>query len=115
VNHKDEEGVAALYGNDAMVVLPNRPPLAGREGIREWLHRLMQNREIAFRHENLRTETSSDGRLGHTVSRYEVTIIRPDGSKHEETGHWVQVWKRVNQRWRLAVEIACVDSPRQGQ
>jgi ketosteroid isomerase-like protein len=110
-NSRDAARISALYRDDAVMILPNRPPIAAKDAVRAWIDGLAQNREIAFRYENLEAGASQQGDLGYTLSRYELTIIRPDGSRFEESGRWVQIWKRAGAAgWKLKVEITTPDT-----
>lgn len=111
-NAKDAERLAACYADDAVLALANASPVTGKPAVLAWIGRLLQNREIAFRYENLKAEVSHKGDLGYTLSRYEVTIVRSDGRRFEEKGRWTQIWRKGQNGWLLVVEMSNVDAPR---
>ena len=99
--------MAKLYTDDAVLILPPAPVRTGKPAIREWIDRFVQNREVAFHYENLQASLSREADLGYTVSRYEVVITRPDGSRVQEKGRWVQVWRKPGAGgWKLVLEMS---------
>ncbi len=106
-NARDAARLARLYVEDAVMILGGSPALTGQVAIREWIDRLAQNREVAFRHQNIDARVSAAGEMGFTTSRYEVSIVRPDGSRFEGAGHWAQIWRKdCAGAWKLVLEIS---------
>ncbi len=106
-NSRDASRLAGLYVEDAIVILGGSPALAGQAAIREWIDRLAQNREVTFRHQNIDARVSAGGDMGFTASRYEVSIVRPDSSRFEGSGHWAQIWRKDGAGgWKLVLEIS---------
>ncbi len=109
-NARDLEALEAAYTDDAMLILPNQPTVSGKPAVRAWLRKLCENREVTFRYENVSAKVPDGGVIGYTVSRYDVTITRSDGSRFAERGRWAQVWHRAGDReWRLMLEAVAAD------
>jgi uncharacterized protein (TIGR02246 family) len=105
----DATAVAALYTPDALLLSPNRPAIAGRDGIRAWFAALP-------RFARMTTDLAEvDGRGDLAVARatFAMTLALPGRPPVEERGKILQVLRRQpDGRWLIWRESFSSDTPR---
>lgn len=96
----DGAAVAALYTEDAQLLAPNSPALAGRERIAAYWQGAIG---AGVKGANLKTlEAQCHGDTAHEVGEYRLTSA--DG-KQIDAGKYIVIWKRVDKQWRLHRDI----------
>lgn len=105
-NARDAGQLLSFYCDDALLILPNISQKNGKPEIHAWINALMANKSVKFTYRNVHAEVSGDGSLGYTTSEYQSHIVRQDDSVSQEVGHWVQIWRREGDKWKIAVAIA---------
>ncbi len=94
----DAEQLSGLYTEDARVMTPNFPSVVGREKIHAMVTRMM-GRNMSIRSTVIENVESGD--LWVRRTDYEMVI----GEHPVDDGEAVEVWRRVDGRWLLHLEV----------
>ena len=106
---RDLDGMMTIYAPDAQELLPDMPPIIGREAIREFYQRLIdQLPRFAHQFQPQEIVVAASADLAVVRGSYQFT---PDSlhSDDVQTGKFVGVWRRQAQDWRLAINISNSD------
>lgn len=104
----DWEGWTAMHADNAVMMIPNRPPLVGREAIgayfRDW---------PAFGGEGVELlEIETRGDLGYVRGRYRITMTIPGAGVVADSGKTLEIWRKdAHGRWRLSRDMSSSDVP----
>ena len=101
--------VAAAYAPDAVYLPPHHAAIHGRDAIREYLRGPLSHgvSDLAFDV----TYIKQDGNVAWDVGTYRVNVPLNDGTKKEDHGKYLTVWKRVNAKWLIAADAWSSDLP----
>lgn len=111
----DIAAVTAKFDDDAILMLPNQPPLRGRDAIQHfyegWCHGPMK--PMAFTFDHVEATASSD--YAYDVGTYKLSM-RPEPSRSlDDNGKYTAVLKHSDGRWKIAYLIFNSDLPLQPQ
>ena len=102
----DIERILSYWTDDAVVLPPGLPPIAGKAALRHYVEASM--RIPGFRIGWLSSEVafSPDRNLAYMFSQNAVTMNGPDGAPVTTKGRAVTIWRRESDaQWRCAVDI----------
>jgi uncharacterized protein (TIGR02246 family) len=103
----DFAGVASFYTEDAVLLPPNAPSVSGRAAIQEFLATFPPVTQ--FHLTNVTIEGSGDIAFVHGTLH--MVMTGPDGSTIEDTGKFIEIRRKVGDRWLLAYDIFNSDLP----
>lgn len=108
-NAGDLDKVVAAYAADAVYLPPHHEAVHGRDSIREYLRSPLARgvRDLAFDV----TYIKQSGTVAWDVGKYRVSVPRSDGTKREDRGKYLTVWKRVGTKWLIAADAWSSDLP----
>ena len=108
-NAGDLDGVVAVYAEDAVYLPPEHEAVHGRQAIREYLKAPLSHgpTDLAF---NV-TYVKQQGPIAWDVGTYRMTIPQNEGSKREDYGKYLTVWRRTGKRWLIAADAWSSDLP----
>lgn len=108
-NAGELEGVVAAYAEDAVYLPPHHEAVHGRDAIREYLKGPLSHgvSDLAF----AVTYIKQQGPIAWDVGTYRMTIPQKDGSKKEDHGKYLTVWRRVGKGWLIAADAWSSDLP----
>lgn len=103
------EGVVAAYAEDAVYLPPHHVAVHGRDAIREYLKTPLSRgvSDLAFEV----TYIKQQGPVAWDVGTYRMTIPQNDGTKKEDHGKYLTVWRRVGEKWLIAADAWSSDLP----
>ncbi len=105
-NSDDIEAFAALYTEDALVMMPGMAAVTGRHGAVVFAERIRSRRPA-----RLALVTHEVGDVGDTAwERGTSEWILPDGQVTSQ-GKYIVIWKRTPEGWRLHRDIMNADAP----
>lgn len=108
-NEGQLEGVVAAYAEDAVYLPPHHEAVHGRDAIREYL-------KAPFGHgvSDLTFEVTyikQEGSIAWDVGTYRMNIPHTDGTKREDHGKYLTVWRRAGMNWLIAADAWSSDLP----
>jgi uncharacterized protein (TIGR02246 family) len=108
-NAGDLEKVVAVYAPDAVYLPPHHEAVHGRDAIREYLRgpRSHGVSDLAF--DVTYIKQSSD--VAWDVGTYRMTVPQNDGTKREDHGKYLTVWKRAGTKWLITADAWSSDLP----
>jgi uncharacterized protein (TIGR02246 family) len=111
IKAKDLDKWVTFYAEDGSVLIPNAPPVTGRDNIRAMLAPVLRDPNYAYAFHAGTIEASGD--LAYSRGVYEAT--RTDRKTHEpvtDQGKYVTVYKRQSDgSWKAIQDIASSDLP----
>jgi uncharacterized protein (TIGR02246 family) len=104
---QDFDSVAALYGEDAVLLPPNEPAVHGRAAIRKWTAAVPKVTRIVLQVDDL------DGRADVAYMRGTFAMtLEPEGAPTVSVvGKYVEVLKKADGAWRFVADIFNSDTP----
>ena len=108
-NAGELDAVVAIYAEGAVYLPPHHQAVHGRDAIREYLQAPLRHgvSDLAFEV----TYIKQQGPIAWDVGTYRMTVPQPDGTKKEDHGKYLSVWKRVGKSWLLAADAWSSDLP----
>jgi len=108
-NAGELDGVVAAYAEDAVYLPPHHEAVHGREAIRRYLKVPLGHgvSDLAFEVAYIKQQ----GPIAWDVGTYRMTIPQSDGTKKEDRGKYLSVWRRVGKKWLLAADAWSSDLP----
>lgn len=100
----DVEVVMEFWTDDAVMYVPDLPPLHGKKAIRE----LLESRRAQAGYRTSWTQCCAGlderGSMGYTLGTGAVSLADASGTPRERSGRYVAIWRRDDGRWRCAVK-----------
>ena len=108
-NAGELDGVVAAYAEDAVYLPPHHEAVHGRAAIREYLKAPLSHgvSDLAFEV----TYIKQQGPIAWDVGTYRMTIPQSDGTKKEDHGKYLSVWRRVGRNWLMVADAWSSDLP----
>ena len=108
-NAGDLEKVVAVYAADAVYLPPHHEAVHGREAIRGYLQgpRSHGVSDLAFDV----TYIKQSGDVAWDVGTYRMSVPQNDGTKREDHGKYLTVWKRAGTKWLITADAWSSDLP----
>ncbi len=112
---RDLERVLSYWTDDAIVLPPGFPAVAGKAALREYVEGSMKIPGFRITWTSTEVTFSPDGNLAYMLSRNAVTLNAPDGTPTTTEGRAVTIWRREGDgEWRCAVDIWNADPESKG-
>jgi len=108
-NAGELDEVVAAYAADAVYLPPHHPAVHGRDSIREYLKAPLSHgvSDLAFDV----TYIKQQGPVAWDVGTYRMNVPLNDGTKKEDRGKYLTVWRRVGKKWLIAADAWSSDLP----
>jgi uncharacterized protein (TIGR02246 family) len=108
-NAGDLEKVVAVYAPDAVYLPPHHEAVHGRDAIRGYLQgpRSHGVSDLAFDV----TYIKQSGDVAWDVGTYRMSVPQNDGTKREDHGKYLTVWKRSGTKWLITADAWSSDLP----
>ncbi len=101
-------GVASTYTEDGVLMPPNAPSVTGRAAIEEFLS---TNFPPVTQFDLTIVTTDGSGDMVYVQGTFHLVMTGPDGSTIEDTGKFIEIRRKVGDRWLLAYDIFNSDLP----
>jgi uncharacterized protein (TIGR02246 family) len=109
---KDTDGFLSFYADDAVLLAPNAPRAEGKEQIRAWIQPIFDMQGVSATSGPVKVEVARSGDLGYVWGTYKQTIDKGKGKTIEETGKYLEVWRKQSDgTWKCIVDTINSDSP----
>jgi uncharacterized protein (TIGR02246 family) len=103
---KDVEKIISYWTDDALVVPPGQPVVAGKAAIRTFVADSLKIPGFKIHWVSEKVSFSPDGQLAYMWGTTETTVPGPEGKLMTLHGRGVTVWRREpDGQWRCAVDI----------
>ena len=103
---RDIELILSYWTDDAVVLPPGLPPIAGKAALRHYVEASMQIPGFRIGWSSSEVAFSPDRNLAYLFSQNAVTMNGPDGAPVTTKGRAVTIWRRESDaQWRCAVDI----------
>ena len=103
---KDLEKIVSYWSDDAVVIPPGQPVLAGKAAIRAYVAASLQIPGFKIHWTSEKVVFSSDGKLAYMRGTSEMTVPGPTGALMTLHGRGVTVWRLdPDGQWRCVVDI----------
>ena len=103
---RDIERILSYWTDDAVVLPPGLPPIAGKAALRHYVEASMQIPGFRIGWSSSEVAFSPDRNLAYMFSQNAVTMNGPDGASVTTKGRAVTIWRRESDaQWRCAVDI----------
>lgn len=108
---RDAEKFASFYADDAVLMMEGAPDVSGIAGIREAIAGMMQDPNFALSFAADQVVVARSGDLAYETGTYSLTMS--DAKKKPATvkGHYVDVWRKADGAWKVAVDAPVSDPP----
>lgn len=104
---RNADSVAAYWAEDARVVLPGQPIIAGRTAARDMVAGTMKIPGFAIKWTPDSAVISRSGDIGYTYGTNEVTAPDPTGKPVTMRGRYLTVWRKdADGHWRCTQDYS---------
>jgi uncharacterized protein (TIGR02246 family) len=110
---KDVDKVASHYADEASLMIPGQPLVAGKNGIHSAIQTLFADPDLKLSFTTVSADVSKSGDLAYTHGTYAMTSTNPKTKRVEsETGKYVTVYrKQADGSWKVVADIDNADGP----
>src|SRR5687768_266953 len=106
---KDNEKILSYWADDAVVIMPNQPPVKGKAAIREMVERDSKNPGFNISWEPLEAHISDDGSMGYLIEQNKVSL-------NDSTTFFnrvITVWRKSKDgEWKNVADVSTPDESR---
>ena len=101
--------MVAAYAADAVYLPPHHPAVHERDSIREYLKATLSHgvSDLAFDV----TYIKQQGSVAWDVGVYHMNVPLNAGTRKEDHGKYLTVWRRVEKKWLIAADAWSSDLP----
>jgi uncharacterized protein (TIGR02246 family) len=100
-------GVASLYTEDGVLMPPNAPSVTGRAALAEFFATFPPVTQMDL----VSVAVEGSGDMAYVYGTVHMVMTAPDGSTIEDTGKYIEIRRKVGDRWLLAYDIFNSDLP----
>jgi uncharacterized protein (TIGR02246 family) len=108
-NAGDLDEVVAAYATDAVYLPPHHEAVHGRADIHEYLRGPLSHGVSGLMFDV--TYIKQAGNVAWDVGTYRMHVPQSDGTKKEDHGKYLTVWKRVGGKWLITADAWSSDLP----
>lgn len=99
------DDLVPFYTSDAKVLPPDGEVISGTESIRQFVQGFKALRNFQPHFEAPEVEISADASMGYSLASAVLSFEDADGKAVSEAVRDFHVWKKVDGKWKLAVDI----------
>ena len=112
VASRDVEKVIAYYADDAVVMPPNIPTLAGKEAIRDLWRSMLESPLFSGGWKATKVEVAQSGDLAYLSGNYEFKEQDAGGNPITDKGKYLVVWRKQSDgNWKCVANMFNSDLP----
>ncbi len=101
----DVEVILSYWANDAVVMAPDQPAVAGKEALRAFVLGMQKIPGFSITWEPERAVISASGDLGYLIEHNRVTLTGTDGTVTTQFGKAVTIWRKdASGAWKCVVD-----------
>ena len=99
------DDLVPFYTSDARVIPPDGEVISGTESIRQLMQGFKALRNFQPHFEAPEVEISADASMGYSLASAVLSFEDADGKTVSEAVRDFHVWKKVDGKWKLAIDI----------
>jgi len=103
INNGDAAAAAALWSKDGSFLAPNAPMVTGQENIQAFLQGMIDKGLTELKAKTVMLEVMGD--MAYRIGKYDLTMQPQEDVTIQDSGKFVQVFKREHDTWTLAASI----------
>jgi len=111
VTAKDIKMIASGYASDAVSMPPNVPPLVGHEAMDKFNADMLKIPGFGITGEATEIHFSDDGSMAYAIGKYTAHYNDAKGKQLTEVGHYFEVLKKVDGKWKIVADGFGPDAP----
>lgn len=100
----DVEAVMDFWTDDAVMYVPDLPPLYGKKAIREHIESPRPRSDYRTSWTPCCAGLDEHGSLGYTLGTGVMPLVDEAGTVRDRNARFVAIWRRDDGRWRCAVK-----------
>ena len=108
---KDANAVAGFMTDDGATLPPNEPILQGQEAVKKGWQDLLSLKDSEVKWEPTQVQVSESGDMGFTTGTYTLSFTDPQGAKVNDKGKYLEMWKKVDGKWKCYLDMYSSDMP----
>ncbi len=110
---KDAAKIAGYYADDAVIVTPGAPPLAGKDAIQKGMAQFVSDPALALHFHASKVDVAKSGELGYTEGSYTMAMTDPATKQViNDHGSYVTTYrKQADGSWKAVADIASSEVP----
>ena len=108
---KDVDAVAGFMTDDGATLPPNEPAAKGKEAVKKGWANILGLKDVSVKWEPTQVEVAGSGDIGYTNGTYELSFTDPKGSNVNDKGKYLEVWKKVDGKWKCYLDMYSSDTP----
>jgi len=108
---KDVDAVAGFMTDDGATLPPNEPAAKGRNAVKKGWANLLGLKDVSVKWEPTQVQVANSGEIGYTNGTYDLSFTDPKGAKVNDKGKYVEIWKKVDGKWKCYLDMYSSDIP----
>ncbi|MEP7212983.1 MAG: DUF4440 domain-containing protein [Acidobacteriota bacterium] len=108
---KDADAVAAFMTADGATLPPNEPAAKGTEAVKKGWAGILGLKDVNISWQPTTVQVADSGEIGYTSGIYSLSFTDPKGAKINDTGKYLEVWKKVDGKWKCHLDMYNSDIP----
>ncbi len=106
VQSKDVERTVSFWSDDAVLMPPDMPPMAGKEAIHRYVSESMKLRGFSLTWRTEQVSLSASGDVAYATGRNRFTLHNEKGEQLIFHGKGMTVWRKQHDgSWRCVLDI----------
>jgi len=108
---KDVEATAGFMTDDGATLPPGAPIAKGKEAVKKGWSDLLGLKDLVIKWEPTMVQVAESGEIGYTSGTYSIDYTDEKGAKINEKGNYLEVWKKVDGKWKCYLDMFNSDGP----
>lgn len=108
---KDADAVTGFMTADGATLPPNGPVAKGVDAVKKGWAGIFGLKELSIKWEPTSVQVADSGEIGYTSGTYSLSFTDPKGAKVNDTGKYLEVWKKVDGKWKCHLDMYNSDIP----
>ncbi len=109
---RDTIGMAQLYADDGMAMPPNTKAMKGPDEVRSGVAAFLNAaKDLSLNWETADIDVAQAGDMAFERGTYKMSMTGPRGTKIDDHGNYVTVWKKVDGQWKVAADMNSSEVP----
>lgn len=108
---KDADAVAGFMTSDGSTLPPNEPIVKGHDAIKKGWSDLLALKDLNIKWEPTMVQVADSGDMGYTSGTWTMGWTGDKGEKIKDNGKYLEVWKKVDGKWKCYLDMYSSDNP----